>query len=34
MLKKKNKTLFFIPPEILFYFDLKLGNFYFFSLNG
>lgn len=34
MLKKKTKTLFFIPPEILFYFDLKLGNFYFFSLNG
>ena len=34
MLKKKSKTLFFIPPEILFYLDLKLGNFYFFSLNG
>lgn len=34
MLKKKNKTLFFIPPEILYYFDLKLSNFFFFGLNG
>ena len=34
MLKKISKALFFIPPEIKFYFDLKLFNFFFFGLSG
>jgi hypothetical protein len=34
MLKKAKKALFYIPQEVLFYFDLKLGNFFFFGLNG
>ena len=34
MLKKYNKSLFFIPPEIIFYLDLKLLNFFFFGISG
>ena len=34
MLKKSSKTLFFIPPEILFYLDLKSLNFFFFGTSG
>ena len=34
MLKKFNKSLFYIPPEIKFYFDFKLVTCFFFGLNG
>lgn len=34
MLKKINKALFFIPPEIVFFFDSKTFNFFFFGVVG
>ena len=34
MLKKFNKALFFIPPEIVFFFDLKTFKTFFFGLFG
>ncbi len=34
MLKKSNKVLFYIPPEIKYYFDLKSFNFFFFGIVG
>jgi len=34
MLKKYNKSLFFIPPEIVFHLDSKLLNFFFFGISG
>jgi hypothetical protein len=34
MLKKINKALFFIPPEIVFFFDSKTFNFFLFGIVG